>query len=114
MITKIILRGRGLPTPFGRVNLPDIETPARGLPKVDGRKRAAIKHAIGSDLTGILALIPWVGGAVGGQLSDLHYAEMRKILSPQELDRFIRADKMIPSNGLALLYSLVPGSLGGR
>jgi len=98
---------RKLPTPFGRVTLPSMEVPRRGLPQVDERRRKAVKHAVATDLTGILSIVPYVGSLVGGQISDLHYAEMRKILTPQELNRFIEEDKRIPSNGLALLYSFV-------
>jgi len=102
-----ILSARELPTPFGKVNLPDIEFPRRGLPQVDERRKKAVKHAVATDLTGILGLVPYVGGLVGGQLGDLHFAEMRKILTPQELNKYIEVDKQIPSNGLALLYSFV-------
>ena len=110
---KKVLPSRPFPTPFGRVVLPEIDTPVMSLPRVDDRQKKAIKHAIATDFTGILALIPYMGSAVGGQLSDLHYSEMRKILTPGEFDRFIEADKKIPSNGLALVYSFVPGSLPG-
>lgn len=103
--SKEIFSSRGLPTPFGRINLPAMEPPRLGLPHVDGRRRGAVKHAVATDLTGILGLIPYVGSLVGGQISDLHYAEMRKILTPEELNNFIEDDKRIPSNGLALLYS---------
>ena len=108
-----ILPGRPFPTPFGKVHLPEIDTPVMCLPEVDSRRRSAVKHAVATDLTGIFALVPYVGSALGGQLSDLHYAEMRKILTPQELNRYIEADKRIPANGLALLYSFVKGSLPG-
>ena len=102
-----LLPSRELPTPFGSVNLPSMETPIRALPQVDPRRRAAVRHAVATDLTGILGLIPYVGPLIGGQIADLHFAEMKKILTSRELDRFIEADKKIPSNGLALLYSFV-------
>ena len=112
-MTKTILKSRKFPTPFGMINLPRMETPAKGLPELDDRRFDVVKHAVGSDLTGIFRVIPWVGDMVGGQISDLHFAEMKRLMTPQELERFIVADKMVPSNGLALLYSFVKGSLQG-
>ena len=110
---KKILPSRGLPTPFGEINLPQIDTPVLALPEVGDRRKKAIKHMIGIDLSGVLALIPWAGSVVSGQISDLHYAEVRKILTPQELSRYIEADKRIPANTPAMLYSFVKGSLPG-
>jgi len=106
-MAKVFFQVREVPTPFGKVNLPAMEVPRRGLPHVDERRRRAVRHAVATDLTGVLGLIPWVGGLVGGQLGDLHFAEMKKILTSRELDNYIKADKQIPSNGLALLYSFV-------
>ena len=104
-----ILPSKELPTPFGSVELPSIETPILGLPRVDTRRRLAVRHAVATDLTGVLGLIPYVGTLIGGQVADLHFAEMRKILTREEMDRYVEADKRIPSNGLALLYSFVRG-----
>jgi len=102
-----ILPSRKVPTPFGDINLPSMESPVRGLPRVDTRRRAALRHATATDLAGILGLIPYIGSLVGGQIADLHFAEMRKILTPEEMNRYVEADKKIPSNGGALLYSFV-------
>ena len=102
-----ILPSKEIPTPFGGINLPSMDTPILGLPKVDNRRKAAVKHAVATDLTGVLGLIPYVGSLIGGQIADLHFAEMRKILTREEMDRYVEADKRIPSNGLALLYSFV-------
>lgn len=104
-----ILSSRELPTPFGPVYLPSMGLPRTGLPKVDDRRKRAVKHAVATDLTGVLGLIPYVGPMVGGQIADLHFAEMRKILTKSEMDKYIEADKKVPSNGLALLYSFVRG-----
>ena len=108
---KRILPPRPLPTPFGRINLPSMETPVLRLPEMDDRRREAVKHAVAGDLTGIFGLIPWIGSLVGGQIADLHFAEMRRILTKNEMDKFIESDKKIPSNGLALLYSFVRGAI---
>ena len=108
---KKILPTRGLPTPFGEINLPSMEFPVLKPPELDERRRRAVKHAVATDLTGIIGVVPYVGSLLAGQISDLHYAEMRKILTPGELEKYIIADKKIPSNGLALLYSFVRGGI---
>ena len=110
---KQILPPRGLPTPFGKINLPRMETPVLRLPEVDDRRKEAIKHAVGSDLTGALGIVPLVGSFLAGQIADLHFAEMRRLLTGQEMNRFIEADKRIPSNAGALAYSFVRGALNG-
>lgn len=101
------LPSRGIPTPFGEISLPSMEPPRMGLPHVDERRRKAVKHAVATDLTGVLGLVPYVGALIGGQISDLHFAEIRKILTKDEMDRYVEDDKKIPSNGLSLLYSFV-------
>jgi len=108
-MSKRFFRARDFPTPFGKISLPAMEIPRRGLPHVDARRKKALKHAVATDLTGILGFIPYVGNLVGGQISDLHGAEIYKILTPDEMAKFVKADKQIPSNGLALLYSFVGG-----
>ena len=105
-----ILPPKGLPTPFGGVTLPEMRTPILGPPSLDERRRRAVSHAVATDLAGVFGLIPYVGNLVGGQLADLHFAEVKKLLTPQELDKFIEVDKKIPSNGLAMLYSFVRGA----
>ena len=105
-----ILPSKGLPTPFGGITLPEMRTPVPRLPEMDERRRRVVSHAVATDLAGIFGLIPYVGNLVGGQISDLHFAEIRKLLTNQELDRFIEVDKRIPSNGLAMLYSFVRGA----
>lgn len=109
-----IFAQRELPTPFGRVTLPNVEVPKWGLPRVDERRKSAVKHAVATDLSGALGLIPYVGSLIGGQIADLHFAEMKEILTPQEMDEYVESDKRIPSNGLALLYSFVEGRKSWR
>ena len=96
-----------VPTPFGTVNLPRVERPKMGFPQVDERRRKAVIHAFAADLSGVFSLIPYVGNLINEQLDDLHGAEIRRILTPEEYNRFERDDKKIPSNGLAMLYSFV-------
>ena len=101
------LKERGLPTPFGAIHLPSFEFPKRGRPYIDERRRKAVKHAMATDLTRVFDVIPYVGGLIGGQVADLHGAEIYKILTPEEMHKFVEADKRIPLNSLALLYSFV-------
>jgi len=102
------LSSRNLPTPFGKIELPSFEIPRRGPPQMDERRKKAVKHAMACDLTMLVGLaIPYVGGFIGGQISDLHGAEMRKILTAQEMDKYVEADKRFPTTTLPLLYSFV-------
>ena len=105
-----ILPEKRIPTPFGSVSLPEVDTPVVGKPQMDQRRRKAVAHAVATDLSGVFGLIPWVGAMIGEQISDLHFAEVRRLLTDQELDKYIEADKKIPSNALAMLYSFVRGT----
>jgi len=98
----------GIPTPFGKVHLPTWGPPILKPPQVDDRRRVAIKHAVGSDLASLVEKIPVVGSFLGGvsdSLQDLHFAEMKDILTPNELDSFIEVDKVVPLNTAALLIT---------
>mgnify|MGYP001597078154 CR=1 FL=1 len=96
-----------MPTPFGSITLARIEPPKLARPELDSRRRKAVKHAVAMDLTSVLGYIPWVGSLVGEQLSDLHYASMKDILTERELKDFTKADKEVPTNVLALLSSFI-------
>ncbi|GAI02858.1 unnamed protein product, partial [marine sediment metagenome] len=94
-----------IPTPFGTVNLPEHKIGLPKLPSFDEKSRAAMKHAIAMDLSMIPGLIPYVGDIISETVSDLHIAELRKILTPSEYDRFVKYDKVNP-NVVALMRAL--------
>lgn len=96
----VIMSGIKIPTPFGgSISTPPIETPPLTLPKMpDDHARKAIGHALGEDASQIVALIPWAGDVLSDILSDLHYAEIVKILTPDEYQKFVEYNKMFPSS----------------
>jgi len=102
-----IFTGPKIPTPFGgSIKLPDLETPPITLPKrPDDRARKAIGHALGEDASQIVALIPWAGDIAADIIADLHYAEIIKILTPAEYQKFVNYNKMFPSS-IAMVRTL--------
>jgi len=92
-------------TPFGAVHLPKHKIGLPKLPSLDARTRSAMKHAVAMDLSMIPGLIPWVGDIITETVSDLHTAELRKVLTPKEYDRFETYDKINP-NVIALMRAL--------
>lgn len=94
-----------IPTPFGKVSLPEHKIGLPKLPPFDEKSRSAMKHAVAMDLSMIPGLIPWAGDIISETVSDLHTAELRKILTPKEYDRFVKYDKVNP-NTIALMRAL--------
>ncbi|MBW2673227.1 MAG: hypothetical protein JRD89_07410 [Deltaproteobacteria bacterium] len=85
-----------------RVPLVGIELPELSLPgfppvppKLDDRQREVLRHAVLEDLAD---LVPVAGDA----LADMHFAEIRRRLRPDEFERFLEDNKALPS-GLAVL-----------
>lgn len=97
-----------IPTPFGRVSLPEKKIEPPRLPAFDEKSKSAMKHAIGIDLSMIPGMIPWVGDIVADVVEDLHGAELRKILTSKEYDEFLRQDKIAPAT-IAMARALTKG-----
>lgn len=102
-----LFEGPKIPTPFGgEIKLPDFETPPLELPKMPSDRQAkAIAHGLGEDATFVIALIPYVGDLVADTVVDMHHAEIKKILTPDEFSRFTEYDKGLPTS-LALVRAL--------
>lgn len=94
-----------IPTPFGKVSLPEHKIGLPKLPSFDEKSRNAMKHAVAMDASMVPGLIPFVGDIISETVSDLHTAELRKILTPSEYDRFVKYDKVNP-NVIALMRAL--------
>ena len=94
-----------IPTLFGKVSLPEHKIGLPKMPRLDKRTGSAMKHAVAMDLSMIPGLIPWVGDIISETVSDLHTAELRKILTAAEYDRFVTYDKINP-NVIALMRAL--------
>jgi len=101
----LTLPSTSIPTPFGKVSLPKHKIGLPKLPSLDKRTGSAMKHAVAMDLSMIPGLIPWVGDIITETVSDLHTAELRKVLTPKEYDRFVTYDKINP-NVIALMRAL--------
>lgn len=97
-----------IPTPFGRVSLPEHKIERPRLPSFDEKSRIAMKHAIAIDLSMIPGLIPWVGDVVADVVEDLHAAELRKILTSKQYDEFLKQDKIAPAT-IAMARTLTKG-----
>ena len=94
-----------IPTPFGKVSLPEHKIGLPKLPSFDAKSRAALKHAIAIDGAMVPGIIPWIGDLVSDVVEDLHFAELRKILTPSQYDEFIRQDKIAPAT-IAIMRAL--------
>lgn len=95
-----------VPTPFGAVYLPEkrlFEPPK--LPPLNEKTRTAMKHAIAIDAVGVIGLIPWVGDVIADVVEDLHTAELRKALTPEQYSEFIKQDKIAPAT-IAMMRAL--------
>jgi hypothetical protein len=95
-----------LPTPFGKVTLPALETPPMSLPSMpDEHAKKAIMHGVGEDLAQIIGIVPWVGAVVEDALEDMHQAEIRKMLTSEEYNKFSEYNKTLPTSlALARLF----------
>ena len=94
-----LFTGPRIPTPFGgEIKLPDLETPPLSLPAMpDARAAKAIGHGLGEDAAQLIGLIPWIGDIVEDILEDMHHAEIKQILSPDEYRKFAEYNKSFPS-----------------
>lgn len=92
-LPRLSLPKRRLPTPFGSIEFPQYSFPPRLRRfKVDQRKGAVLRNAVGQDLAGlVVGFVPIVGDAVASKIIDLHGSEIRDLMTPKEYDRFVRA-----------------------
>jgi len=97
-----------VPTPFGKVSLPEYKLGLPKPPPFDEKSRSAMLHAIAIDGSMVPGLIPFVGDVVADVVEDLHTAELRKILSPGEYDEFLKQDKVAPAI-IAMMRTLTKG-----
>ncbi|MBU1067177.1 hypothetical protein KKE60_05290 [Patescibacteria group bacterium] len=86
-----------IPTPFGSVSLPEYKLGLPKLPSLDSKTRGAMKHAIAIDASMLPGMIPAVGDIVADVVEDLHAAELRKILTLEQYDEFLKQDKVAPA-----------------
>jgi len=93
-----LFEGPDLPTPFGNIKLPDLETPPIELPQIpDEHAAKALGHGIGEDAAALIGLIPWVGDIASDILIDMHHAEIKRILTDAEYRKFAEYNKAFPT-----------------
>ena len=102
-----------IPTPFGPVTIPKLREALPAfppeVPKMDERRSKAMSHAVAIDLSSVIGWIPIVGDVVADVAEDLHGAELRKLLTEEEMDRYVVEDKVAPSTvALARVFMKVP------
>ncbi|MFQ6076359.1 MAG: hypothetical protein ACE5Z5_09550 [Candidatus Bathyarchaeia archaeon] len=102
-----------IPTPFGPVTLPKLREALPAfppeVPKMDERRSKAMSHAVAIDLSSIIGWVPAVGDAIADVVEDLHGAELRKLLTKEEMDRYVVEDKVAPSTiALARVFMKIP------
>ena len=105
-----ILPSIELPTPFGKIETPRVEIPPLKLPELEDRHRKALGHALGIDASDILGIIPYVGGNLADSIRAMHTREIKKLLTPEEYDKYMKWDRTYP-DVLALLRSRLPWHL---
>jgi hypothetical protein len=82
-----------LKIPFIEVELPSVELPdfpPKPLPRLDERQREVLRYALMDDLADV---IPFAGDVA----SDLAYAELKRLMKPEEYERFVKENKWLPS-----------------
>lgn len=94
-----------IPTPFGTVEIPPIEIPELSLPKIDDRRREALKAAIAIDISGLVAVIPIVGDVLADIIEDTYGNKIREVLTPKEAAAYSKYDRVGPST-VAMLRAL--------
>lgn len=104
---KTLLQPKEILTPFGTVSTPSVELPPLKLPKLEDRHRKALGHTIGIDASDILGIIPWIGGTLADSIRAMHTREIKKLLTPEEYEKYMHWDKTYP-DVLALLRSRLP------
>ena len=56
-----------------------------------------MKHAIAIDGAMVPGLIPIAGDLIADVVEDLHFAELRKVLTTEQYNEFIKQDKIAPA-----------------
>lgn len=93
-----------IPTPLGKFLTPLIELPNPLPPKIDERRREAVKGAIADDIASILEKIPLLH-PVADTLEDIAIEKLHNTLTDTEYRLFRKYDKICPITTLALLQT---------
>lgn len=94
-------------TPLGDIKLPSLELPYIEPPKIDARRREALKAAIGQDLSYFPGLIPIVGDIVADLVEDVFAAKIYETLTPEERKLYLEWDKKSPLSTVAMIQAFM-------
>ena len=86
-----------MPTPLGRIRLPEISVPMIAPPDLNENRREALKAAIGVDVSSLVGVIPVVVDIASDVIEDVFGENIKRSLSSQELSTYMRYDKLGPS-----------------
>jgi acetoacetate decarboxylase len=83
--------------PLIDVSLPEISLPEfpPKPPRLDDRQMEIVRYAAMDDISDIVPV-------VGDVFSDIAYAEIKKKMTPEEYERFLEANKVLPSSLAAI------------
>lgn len=83
--------------PIIDVELPTIELPElpTEIPKLDNRQLEILRYALMDDLADKIPII-------GDIAADTAYAEIKRLMTPDEYEQFVRDNKWLPSSLAAL------------
>ena len=85
-----------IPTPFGSVHLPEHKLGLPKPPPFDEKSRSAMLHAIAIDGAMVPGMIPVAGDLIADVVEDLHFAELRKVLTPEQYNEFMKTAEKTP------------------
>lgn len=85
------------PTPFGTIITPEVSLPKVVAPEIDKRRKEAVKAAIASDLSEVVALIPAIGDVIADVIEDIYGSKIKDTLTPDEFNLYTKYDKLGPS-----------------
>jgi len=88
------------------VETPSIELPPLKPPSLEDKHRKALLHAVGVDASDLIALIPYVGTTLADSIRAMHTREIRKLLTPEEYEKYMKWDKTYP-DAIALIRSRI-------
>jgi len=93
---------RRMGTPFGEIKTPEVSLPRLIPPKMDDRRRDGLKATMAIDASSLIATVPVIGEAIADVVEDTYGAKVRETLTREEMDLYVKYDKLGPSTLAAL------------
>ena len=103
---RTIFRPRDIATPFGKAEFGGVEIPPLKLPTLSESHKRAFAHTLGIEGTRLIGMIPYVGEWIANNVGAMHAHEIKKILTPEEFEKYMRWDRVYP-DAIAFLRSRI-------